>query len=144
MNESSIESLVNRVVKELKAEGKEVNEDQVAQVTSEVIKQADGFTKIPDSSGDKEGNRVIITAFGINKVGILAGICSLLAELQVDIIDISQKIMQEFFSVILVADISQMERDFSELKEGLNDLAKTLGIRIFTQHEDVFKYMQRI
>ncbi len=150
MNDFDIDQIVKKITEELShsAENIPIAEmnGEVAQVVAKVIKETNGFANGNTATPGKavEGDRVIVTAFGLNKVGIIAGLSSLLAELNVDILDISPKRMQNFFAVILLADISGMSCDFSDLKGALNELAKSLGIRIFTQHEEVFRYMQRI
>ncbi|AEG60617.1 ACT domain-containing protein [Desulforamulus ruminis] len=93
---------------------------------------------------EKPGNRVIITVIGQDRVGIIAGVSGVLAENKVNILDISQTILQGFFSMVLVADIEKSTSELSKLKEKLNQLGQELGVKIDAQHEDVFRYMHRI
>ncbi|NLO89340.1 MAG: ACT domain-containing protein [Clostridia bacterium] len=91
-----------------------------------------------------KSNRIVITVVGIDKVGIIAGVTSVLAKYNANIVDISQTIMQEFFTMIMIVDIAQCTVDFSELKQLLDQCAQELQVKITAQHEDVFRYMHRI
>ncbi|ACX52380.1 ACT domain-containing protein [Ammonifex degensii KC4] len=88
--------------------------------------------------------RIIVTVLGKDRVGIIAGVASVLAEHNVNILDISQTILQEFLAMIMIADISQCTVDLNTLKERLAAKGRELGVRIDAQHEDVFLYMHRI
>lgn len=88
--------------------------------------------------------RVIITVVGCDRVGIIAGVATTLSEQDVNILDISQTILQEFFTMIMVVDIQQSKVALQELQAILNNKGKELGVQITAQHEDIFKYMHRI
>ena len=88
--------------------------------------------------------RIIVTVIGEDKVGIIAGVATILAGAGANIVDISQTIMQEFFVMIMMADIEKASVPFEELKRRLNAKGEEMGLRIDAQHEDVFKYMHRI
>jgi ACT domain-containing protein len=89
-------------------------------------------------------SRVIVTVIGKDRVGIIAGVSALLAEANANIVDISQTLMQEMFTMIMMVDVSAARVDFAELKQRLHDYGKTLGLAIDAQHEDVFRYMHRV
>ncbi|MBO8168105.1 MAG: ACT domain-containing protein [Thermoanaerobacteraceae bacterium] len=89
-------------------------------------------------------NRIIITVLGKDKVGIIAGVTAVLAEANANILDISQTVLQEFLTMILVVDLSECKIEFDELCERLNEAGKKIGVQINAQHESVFKYMHRI
>lgn len=91
-----------------------------------------------------EGNRVIVTVLGRDRVGIIAGVAKVLAENNINILDISQTILQEFLAMILIADMSLSKIELNELKNLLDQKGKELGVRIDAQHEDVFRFMHRI
>lgn len=95
-------------------------------------------------ANEKPGNRIIITVIGQDRVGIIASVSGILAENSVNILDISQTILQGFFAMVLVADREKSSVDLSSLKEKLNQLGTELGVKIDAQHEDVFRYMHRI
>lgn len=88
--------------------------------------------------------RIIVTVLGRDRVGIIAGVAGVLAEHNVNILDISQTILQEFLAMIMIADISQSTVDLGTLKACLEEKGRELGVRIDAQHEDVFVYMHRI
>lgn len=89
-------------------------------------------------------NRIIISAFGKNRPGVVAAISKILADGSVNIQDIQQNIMQEFFGMIMVADMSQASMSFDDIKNCLTEVENNLGCKILTQHEDIFRYMHRI
>lgn len=89
-------------------------------------------------------NRIIVTVLGKDRVGIIAGVAQVLADNNVNILDISQTILQEFLAMIMVADLSGSRVDLSTLKERLAEKGRELGVRIDAQHEDAFTYMHRI
>jgi ACT domain-containing protein len=93
---------------------------------------------------DEKGNRVIISVIGKDKVGIIAEVSNIMREANVNILDISQTIMQGFFTMILIGDMADCNLDMVAFKERLVDKGEELGVRIDTQHEDVFLYMHRI
>lgn len=93
---------------------------------------------------EQNGNRIIVSVIGQDKVGIIAKVSTILAENNVNILDISQTILQEFFAMVLIADMQKSSIDLSTLKETLNALGQELGVKIEAQHEDVFRYMHRI
>ncbi len=88
--------------------------------------------------------RIIITVLGIDQIGIMAMISTALAEQDVNILDISQTILQGFFTMVMVADIAASPMDVGELKKMLQDKGKSLNLEITVQHEDIFQFMHRI
>jgi len=91
-----------------------------------------------------EKPKVVITALGKDKVGIMAKITSVLARYQVSIVDISQKILRGFFTMMMIVDVENCTVSFEELTQKLVEAGKEIGIVIHTQHEDIFHYMHRI
>ncbi len=94
--------------------------------------------------GDISSSRVILTSFGLNHPGIVAGVTKALGDANCDIQDLSQKILGDFFTMIMVVDISASQKDLKEIQEEMNKIAELLKIKIYLQHEDVFRYMHRI
>jgi len=88
--------------------------------------------------------RIIVAAFGKNRPGVVAAITAVLAENNCLIQDISQTIMQEFFSMIMVVDISGCSLDFSALRDRIQATEAQLGMKVYVMHEDIFRYMHRI
>ncbi len=87
---------------------------------------------------------IIVAAFGKNRPGVVAAITKILAELNCSIEDISQTIMQDFFSMIMVVNIKDCTMDFATLREKIQTTESTLGMKVYVMHEDIFKYMHRI
>ena len=88
--------------------------------------------------------KVIITVLGEDKVGIIANVCTLLAQHNVNIMDITQAIMQGYFHMAMVTDISKMDIALDELLDKLEALGKKMGLRIQGQSEEIFQMMHRI
>jgi len=91
-----------------------------------------------------EQGRVIVATFGRNRPGVAAALTGVLAENNCDIADITQKILQEFFSMIMIVDITASPIDFATLRQKFNEIESRLGVTIVAQHEDVFRAMHRI
>ena len=88
--------------------------------------------------------RIIVAAFGKNRPGVVSAITAVLAENNCLIQDISQTIMREFFSMIMVVDISGCSLDFSALRDRIQVTETQLGMKVYVMHEDIFRYMHRI
>jgi ACT domain-containing protein len=88
--------------------------------------------------------RAIITVVGIDRIGIIAGVSSLLADAKVNILDISQTILKEYFTMIMLVDLKAMTISHKELVDNLNKKGEDLGLSIKMQHEDLFNAMHRI
>lgn len=88
--------------------------------------------------------KIIVTVLGKDRVGIIAQVSKELAEANANILDISQTIMEDFFTMIMVVDIKQANIDFVQLKERLNATGEKLGVKITAQNEKVFDFMHRI
>ena len=86
----------------------------------------------------------IITVLGKDKVGIIANVCTYLADHQVNILDISQTIVQDYFNMMMIVDISGASRPFEVIVEDLQQVGETIGVEIKLQHEDIFNIMHRI
>ncbi len=86
----------------------------------------------------------IITVLGKDKVGIIAGVCTYLAGQNVNILDISQTIVQDYFNMMMIVDASNAGKAFEELVEDLQQLGTEIGVEIKLQHEDIFSTMHRI
>ena len=88
-------------------------------------------------------NKFIITEVGHDTVGIIAKVCTYLAELQVNILDISQTIVDGYFNMMMIVDAAQAG-DVTELSSDLGALGQEIGVVIRCQHEDIFNMMHRI
>ena len=86
----------------------------------------------------------IVTVVGQDKVGIIAAVCALLAENNVNILDITQTILQGAFTMVMAVDVSKANAPIGELRERLSALGEQLGISIRIQREEIFDAMHRI
>ncbi len=88
--------------------------------------------------------RIVVTVVGQDTVGIIARTCTLLAERNVNILDLSQGIVQGFFNMILIADMSGSTVEFAQLQEELAALGVEIGLEIRCQREEIFEMMHRV
>jgi len=86
----------------------------------------------------------IVTVVGRDKVGIIAAVCTLLAENNVNILDISQTILQGAFTMVMAVDAGKSKLPLGELRERLEELGKAMDISIRLQREEIFDAMHRI
>ncbi len=88
--------------------------------------------------------KAIITVVGNDKVGIIAKVSDVLAKNNINILDISQTIMQNMFTMIMLVDVSKASINFNEISKILDELGKNLDLSIKIQHENIFNSMHRI
>ncbi|MGE5628997.1 MAG: ACT domain-containing protein [Solirubrobacterales bacterium] len=86
----------------------------------------------------------VITVIGKDKKGIIHGVTSVLAENDINILDINQTIMQDYFTMIMLVDLSAMQIGFEDIKKKLQEKGEELSVNIRIQHEDIFKSMHEI
>ena len=97
-------------------------------------------------------NRTIITVVGKDTVGIIAKVCTYLAENSINILDISQTIVQEYFNMMMIVDMGtnigefmgKMQKTFEEVADELTNVGKAMGVQIKCQREEIFNMMHRI
>jgi ACT domain-containing protein len=88
--------------------------------------------------------RVVITVVGKDTVGIIAKVCTYLADNRINILDISQTIVQGFFNMMMVVDLTSVDKEFDVISEELGKIGEGIGVIIKTQREDIFDKMHRI
>ena len=88
--------------------------------------------------------KAVITVLGKDMVGILAKVSTICADNGVNVIEVTQSILQDMFAMIMMVDISKSTLPFSELTEKLQGLGDEMGLKIHTMHEDIFNSMHRI
>ena len=93
---------------------------------------------------ETSSSRVVITVLGKNRPGIVAGVTRVLSDANVDIRDITQSIIEDIFTMTLIADASTAALDFTELQEMLVAAGEELGVTVEMQREDVFQFMYRL
>ena len=86
----------------------------------------------------------IVTVIGKDRVGIIAKVCIQLAELKINVLDISQTIMQGNFTMIMAVDLAQATASFSEISEALAQLGREMELSIRFQREEIFNAMHTI
>ena len=89
-------------------------------------------------------NRTIITVVGKDTIGIIAKVCTYMADQEVNILDISQTIVQGFFNMMMIVDTSSMKIDFATFAREIDALGENTGVQIKCQKEDIFDKMHRI
>ncbi|MDH7479899.1 MAG: ACT domain-containing protein [Syntrophomonadaceae bacterium] len=91
-----------------------------------------------------DGSRVVVTVIGKDRVGIIAGVTSVLASCNVNILDISQTILQDVFAMIMIVDLAGAIVDLGTLQQRLEEKGQQLGVKVTALHEDVFRFMHRL
>ncbi len=89
-------------------------------------------------------NRTIITVVGKDTVGIIAKVCSFLAENNINILDISQTIVQGYFNMMMIVDTADSKISFDESSDHLAAIGTELGVQVKCQREDIFDMMHRV
>ena len=89
-------------------------------------------------------NRTIITVVGKDTKCIIAKVCTYLAEKDVNILDISQTIVQEYFNMMMIVDMGKMNTSFETVADELDELGKSIGVQVKCQREEIFNMMHRI
>jgi len=148
LTESEIRQIAEQVVRQLGTHATPANVETIVHETIQRIEQQQ-IQKPPVSTSSRptdgaSRDRVIVTAFGKNKIGILGGITSTLARANCDVIDLSQKILKEFFTIMLLIDISNSNLDFEGIKQELIHTGEQFDLKVVVQHEEIFKTMHRI
>ena len=88
--------------------------------------------------------KCIITVVGKDTVGIIAKVCTYLADNGINILDISQTIVQGFFNMMMVTDVTNSEKDFGTIADELEEIGKTIGVDIHCQRAEIFEKMHRL
>ena len=88
--------------------------------------------------------KAIVTVIGKDRVGITASVCSLLAQHSINILDISQTVLQEYFTMVMLVDTSACSASIGEMSDLLDQAGQGQGLSIRIQREDIFSAMHRI
>jgi ACT domain-containing protein len=121
--------------------GSAVDDTTVEQLVTDIYKQV-GEVRVDSSDGSSA--RMVISVFGLDHPGIVAGVSQILAEASCSIIDINQTVVQGKFAMVIIADTSRARESTAELKDRLRSEGEKLGVRIYAQREDLFNAMHRI
>ena len=135
--------------------GNAVNDTTVEQLVTDIYNQVRttpaapverGAVSAGSAAGSAEGSsdRMVISVFGLDHPGIVAGVSQILGEASCSIIDINQTVVQGKFAMVIIADTSRARESTAELKDRLRLAGQNLGVRIYAQREDLFNAMHRI
>jgi len=132
--------------------GNAVNDTTVEQLVTDIYNQVRTSTPaapvdrgvVPSGSAEGSSDRMVISVFGLDHPGIVAGVSQILGEASCSIIDINQTVVQGKFAMVIIADTSRARESTTELKERLRLAGQNLGVRIYAQREDLFNAMHRI
>ena len=144
---SDLRALIDRVANAL---GPDASPAQVESVARAVLAAENGHpspARVPafsPSVGDGPiSGRIIVTSYGCDRPGILAALTTELFEAGVNILDVSQKILQDYFTLILLADLSASGLSPTDVQNRLAAPSERLGVRTLVQHEELFHAMHR-
>ena len=129
--------------------GSTVDETTVEQLVTDIYNQVDSSSTVERSSAQlspTEGSsgRMVISVFGLDHPGIVAGVSQILADASCSIVDINQTVVQGKFAMVIIADTSRARESTAALKDRLRLGGQNLGVRIYAQREDLFNAMHRI
>jgi ACT domain-containing protein len=118
----------------------------VAEVTREVTAQAEraGKPAGPPSTETRRGGRAVVTTTGKNQRGIVAKIAQAIADAGGDIVDISQTLISDYFTMIIIVDTGALSVSFAEFKSRLERTVSAAGAECLVMHEDVVNAIQRV
>jgi ACT domain-containing protein len=137
-DEQTVEQLVTEVYREIEpflhANGSSYSSSQTFPSSSAAAAES------PEGSAD----RMVISVFGVDHPGIVAGVAKILAEAGCSIVDINQTVVQGKFAMVIIAKTTRARESAAELKERLRSEGEELGVRIYAQREDLFNAMHRI
>ena len=97
-----------------------------------------------EAEDEGSAQRLVVSVFGLDHPGIVAGVAQVLAEANCSIIDIDQTVVRGKFAMIIISDMSRSGESASAIKERLRKEGERLGVRIYAQREDLFNAMHRI
>ncbi len=156
------EELIYRITRTVYGRlGTGAEEQTVEQLVTEIYREVEPFLRnngtsyqspqsfptsgsINTESQGGASNRMIISVFGVDHPGIVAGVAQILAAAECSIVDINQTVVQGKFAMVIIADMTRARESAGELKERLRREGEKLGVRIYAQREDLFNAMHRI
>jgi ACT domain-containing protein len=142
-NEDLIYRITRAVYERL---GPSADEQMVEQLVTDIYREVNHSNAVTGTSQAQSGSaeRMIISVFGMDHPGIVAGVSQILAEASCSIIDINQTVVQGKFAMVIIGDTSRARESTAELKERLRRAGEQLGVRIYAQREDLFNAMHRV
>jgi predicted amino acid-binding ACT domain protein len=97
-----------------------------------------------DAGQEGSSTRLIISVFGVDHPGIVAGVAEILSEAQCSIVDINQTVVQKKFAMVIIAEAARSQTSITDLKDRMRREGEKLGVHIYAQREDLFNAMHRI
>jgi ACT domain-containing protein len=152
------EELIYRITRAVYGRlGMGTDEQTVEQLVTEIYHQIEPYlsgsnprtTTFPETNPADPNNRaaadrMVISVFGLDHPGIMAGVSQILAQADCSITDINQTVVRGKFAMVIIADTSRARESAAELKDRLRREGEQLGVRIYAQREDLFNAMHRI
>ena len=141
-NEDLIYRITRAVYERL---GASADEQLVEQLVTDIYREVNQSSQLDNSTASSGSSaRMIISVFGLDHPGIVAGVSQILAEAGCSIVDINQTVVQGKFAMVIIGDTSRAPENTAELKERLRRAGEQLGVRIYAQREDLFNAMHRV
>lgn len=137
-NESTVEELVTDIYRAVEPS---LSSNEATRLRAPASAQGSFSAK---TTSEGSANRIIISVFGVDHPGIVAGVAEILSEAQCSIIDINQTVVQGKFAMVIIADASRSQSSIADLKDRLRSEGEKLGVHIYAQREDLFNAMHRI
>ncbi len=141
ISEEELRKITLTAINEL---GDKASPELVRNIVSSAVDKLGAETELPKTESAVVVDRAILTSFGLNRPGVIARITAMLAEAGCDLRDVSQKIMDDFYTLIMIVDLSSSKYQLKELSEKLEKIASEMNVKIFLQHENLFRQMHRI
>lgn len=116
----------------------------VAEVTREVATQAERGARPATAADSRRGGRAVVTTTGKNQRGIVATIAQAIADTGGDIVDISQTLVSDYFTMIIIVDTAALTVSFAEFKTRLERTVAAAGAECLVMHEDIVNALQRV
>lgn len=141
-NEDLIYRITRAVYERL---GPAADEQMVEQLVTDIYREVNPSNPVSNNvTSTGSSDRMVISVFGMDHPGIVAGVSQILAEASCSIIDINQTVVQGKFAMVIIGDTSRAHESTAELKERLRRAGEQLGVRIYAQREDLFNAMHRV
>ena len=137
-DEQTVEQLVTEIYRAVEPS---LAKNGASRSASFVVAESSGARQMPSSGS---ADRLIISVFGVDHPGIVAGVSQILAEADCSIVDINQTVVRGKFAMVIIADTTRSQSSAIELKERFRGEGEKLGVRIYAQREDLFNAMHRI
>lgn len=138
VDENTVEQLVTDIYREIQSAGGANGTGSNAGGSAFSSRRED------EARAEGSADRLVISVFGVDHPGIVAGVSQILADASCSIIDINQTVVRGKFAMVIIADSSRSSASAAELKERFRVQGEQLGVRIYAQREDLFNAMHRI